>query len=81
KASVVALYERREEVPGLQRVGLLHDEVLCVVPEERADEAAALVDRIMKEVGEEATNIGVDEDKRVPVEAKTQVCDCWAEKE
>jgi hypothetical protein len=35
----------------------------------------------MKEVGEEVTNIGVDEDQRVPVEAETQVCDCWAEKE
>jgi len=36
----------------------------------------------MKEVGEEkATNIGVDEDKRVPVEAGTQVCDSWAKKE
>ncbi len=47
----------------------------------RAAAAAALVHEVMKEVGEEATNIGVDEDKRVPVEAETQVCDCWAEKE
>jgi DNA polymerase I-like protein with 3'-5' exonuclease and polymerase domains len=81
KAIVVALYERREEVPGLEIVGLVHDEVLCVVPEERADEAAALVDRTMKEVGEEATNIGVEEDKRVPIDAGTQVCDSWAQKE
>jgi hypothetical protein len=29
----------------------------------------------------EILNIGVDEDQRVPVEAETQVCDCWAEKE
>jgi len=43
--------------------------------------AAALVHEVMKEVGEEVTNIGVDEDQRVPVEAETQVCDCWAEKE
>jgi DNA polymerase I-like protein with 3'-5' exonuclease and polymerase domains len=81
KAIVVALYERREEVPGLEIVGLVHDEVLCVVPEERAEEAAALVDRTMKEVGEEATNIGVEEDKRVPIDAGTQVCDSWAQKE
>ena len=33
---------------------------------------AALVHEVMKEVGEEkATNIGIDEDKRVPVEAGT----------
>ena len=48
----------------------------------RAAAAAALVHEVMKEVGEEkATNIGVDEDKRVPVEAGTQVCDSWAKKE
>jgi DNA polymerase I-like protein with 3'-5' exonuclease and polymerase domains len=81
KAIVVVLYERRKEVPGLEIVGLVHDEVLCVVPEERADEAAALVDRTMKEVGEEVTNIAVDEDKRVPIDAGTQVCDSWAQKE
>jgi hypothetical protein len=48
----------------------------------RAAAAAALVHEVMKEVGEEkATNIGIDEDKRVPVEAGTQVCDSWAQKE
>ena len=47
----------------------------------RAAAAAALVHEVMKEVEEEATNIGVDEDKRVPVEAETQVCNSWAEKE
>jgi hypothetical protein len=43
--------------------------------------AAALVHEVMKEVGEEVTNIGLDEDKRVPVEAETKICDSWAEKE
>jgi DNA polymerase-1 len=81
KAIVVALYERREEVPGLEIVGLVHDEALCTIPEEHAAAAAALVDEVMKEVGEEVTNIGVDEAKRVPVEAETQVCNSWAEKE
>jgi DNA polymerase-1 len=81
KAIAVALYERREEVAGLEICGLVHDEVVCTVPEEHAVAAAALVDEVMKTVGEEATNIGVDEDKRVPVEAATQVCDSWAEKE
>ena len=68
-------------MPAFEIVGLVHDEVLCTVPEERADQAAALVDRTMKEVGEEATNVGVGEDKRVPIDAGTQVCDSWAEKE
>jgi hypothetical protein len=42
--------------------------------------AAALVDEVMKEAGEEVTNIGVDKGKRVPVDATTQVCDSWAQK-
>ncbi len=81
KAIVVALSERCKEVPGLQIVGLVHDEVLCTVPKEHAAAAAALVDEVMKTVGGEATNIGVGEDKRVPIDAGTQVCDSWAEKE
>jgi DNA polymerase-1 len=81
KAIVVALYERCKEVPGLQIVGLVHDEVLCTVPEEHAAAAAALVGEVMKTVGGEATNIGVNEGKRVPLDAETQVCDSWAEKE
>ena len=81
KPIAVAVYERRLEVPGLEIVGLVHDEILATVPEEHAAAAAALVHEVMKEVGEEATNIGVDEDRRVPVEAQTQVCDSWAEKE
>jgi DNA polymerase I len=81
KAIAVAVYERRHEVPGLEIVGLVHDEILATVPEEHAAAAAALVHEVMKEVGEEVTNVGVDEDKRVPVDAGTQVCDSWAEKE
>jgi DNA polymerase I-like protein with 3'-5' exonuclease and polymerase domains len=81
KSIAVAVYERRLEVPGLEIVGLVHDEILATVPEEHAAAAAALVHEVMKEVGEEVTNIGVDEDKRVQVEAETKVCDCWAEKE
>jgi predicted site-specific integrase-resolvase len=72
-------YEILEEVedPGqsgasLERPGM--DRVRDLV-------AAALVHEVMTEVGEEATNIGVDAGKREPVEAATQVCDCWAEKE
>ena len=81
KAIAVAVYERRPEVPGLEIVGLVHDEILATVPDSHAAAAAALVYELMKEVGEEVTNIGVDEDKRVPIDAATQVCDSWAEKE
>jgi DNA polymerase-1 len=81
KAIAVAVYERRLEIPGLEIVGLVHDEILATVPEEHAAAAAALVHEVMKEVGEEVTNIGVDKDKRVPVDAATQLCDCWAQKE
>jgi predicted site-specific integrase-resolvase len=72
-------YEILEEVedPGqsgasLERPGM--DRVRDLV-------AVALVHEVMKEVGEEATNVGVDEDKRVPVDAETQICDSWAQKE
>jgi DNA polymerase I-like protein with 3'-5' exonuclease and polymerase domains len=81
KAIAVAVYERRLEVPGFEIVGLVHDEILATVPEEHAAAAATLVHEVMKEVGEEATNVGVDEDKRVPVDAGTQICDSWADKE
>src|SRR3954470_4964566 len=80
KAIAVAVYERRHEVPGLEIVGLVHDEILATVPEEHAAAAAALVHGVMKEIGEEVTNIGVEEDKHVPVDAETKVCACWAQK-
>ena len=81
KAIAVAVYERRLEVPGLEIVGLIHDVILATVPEEHAAAAAALVHELMKEVGEEVTNMCVEEDKRVPVDAETNVCDCWAQKD
>ena len=40
KAIAVTVYERREEIPGLEMVRLVHDEVILLVPEQRADEAA-----------------------------------------
>ena len=43
KAIAVAVYERRPEVPGLEIVGLVHDEILATVPEKHAAAAAALV--------------------------------------
>src|SRR5215208_1375350 len=81
KSIAVAVYDRRHEVVGLEIVGLVHDEILATVPEEHAQAAHDLVDETMKEVGAEIVNIGVEEDKRVPVDAETNVCDSWAEKE
>ena len=37
KVITVAVYERREEIPDLEMVGLVHDEVILLVPEERAE--------------------------------------------
>src|SRR5215213_6730332 len=81
KSIAVAVYDRRHEVVGLEIVGLVHDEILATVPEEYAAAAAELVHELMKEVGEEVTNMGVEQDKRVPVDAETKVCACWAQKE
>jgi DNA polymerase I-like protein with 3'-5' exonuclease and polymerase domains len=81
KAIAVAVYERRLEVPGLEIVGLVHDEILATVPEEHAQAAHDLVDETMKEVGAEIVNIGVPEGKHVPVKAGTKMCTSWDEEE
>jgi DNA polymerase I len=81
KAIAVAVYERRAEIPGMEIVGLVHDEILLTVPEEHAQGACDLVDETMKEVGAEVVNISVPEDKRVPVKAGTKICTSWDEKE
>jgi DNA polymerase I-like protein with 3'-5' exonuclease and polymerase domains len=81
KAIAVAVYERRLEIPELEIVGLVHDEILATVSEERAQAACDLVDATMKEVGAEIVNIGVPEDERVPVKAGTKICTSWDEKE
>ncbi len=36
KAIAVAVHERLGEIPGLEMVGLVHDEVPLLVPEEHA---------------------------------------------
>jgi DNA polymerase-1 len=81
KAIAVEVYKRRHEIPGLEIVGLVHDEILVTVPEEHAQAAHDLVDETMKEVGAEVVNIGVPEDKHVPVKAGTKICTSWDEKE
>jgi DNA polymerase I-like protein with 3'-5' exonuclease and polymerase domains len=59
KAIAVAVYERRDEVPGMEIVGLVHDEILVTVPEEHEVYAHDLVDEVMTTVGAEIVNIGV----------------------
>ena len=82
KSIAVAMYERRSAAPGpVEVVGLVHDEIIIVTSEKAAEAVAGWVDAIMKEVGVEVANYGVDEDKKVPVEASTAVCTTWAEKE
>ncbi|MDP9476410.1 MAG: DNA polymerase, partial [Actinomycetota bacterium] len=41
KAITAEVHERREEIPGLELVALVHDEVICVVPDEHAERALA----------------------------------------
>jgi hypothetical protein len=56
KAIAVEVNALRAEIPGLELVALVHDEVICVVPEERADEAAERIGAVMKEVASEVVN-------------------------
>ena len=48
----VAVYERREQIPGLEIVGLVHDEAILLVPEEYADKTAGWLTGIMEGVGD-----------------------------
>jgi DNA polymerase I-like protein with 3'-5' exonuclease and polymerase domains len=81
KAIAVGVYERKAEVPGLEIVGLVHDEILATVPEKHAEAAARLIDEVMRKTGGAVVNMGVPEGREVPVEAETKACNTWAEKE
>jgi DNA polymerase I len=82
KSIAVAIYERRSAAPGpVEVVGLVHDEIIIVTSEKAVEAVAGWVDAIMKEVGEEVANYGVEEDHCVPIDAGTAVCSSWAEKE
>jgi DNA polymerase I-like protein with 3'-5' exonuclease and polymerase domains len=71
----------RTLVPGLEIVGLVHDEILATVPEKHAEDAARLIDEVMRKTGGAVVNMGVPEGREVPVEAETKACNTWAEKE
>jgi DNA polymerase I-like protein with 3'-5' exonuclease and polymerase domains len=79
KAIAVEAYAGRR--PEWEIVGLVHDEILLVVPEADAPAAKDWLHEIMISAGGEVVNQGVPEDRRIAVDAGTQICDTWAEKE
>jgi DNA polymerase-1 len=79
KAIAVTAYEGLRS--GWEIVGLVHDEILLVVPEGDAPEAKAWLHEVMTSTGREVVNQGVPEPNHVKVDAGTEICDTWAEKE
>ena len=73
--------ERLGEIPGLQMVGLAHDEVLLLAPEEHAQRDKGWLTGIVEGVGDSVVN-GDDRppEERVPIVAGTHVCLSWADK-
>jgi DNA polymerase-1 len=80
KAIAVTVYECREEIPELEMVGLVHDEVILLVPEEHADRAAKWLTEIMESVGDSVVNEDRPREERVPIKADTKVCTSWGDK-
>ena len=75
KAIAVAAHEGLR--PTWEIVGLVHDEILVLVPESDAVEAKDWLHQIMIKVGGEATNQGVPKAMQVEVDAGTHICDTW----
>jgi len=80
KAITVEVHERRGEIPGLELVALVHDEVICVVPDEPAEEAAGWLTGIMESAADTTVNGDAPAEARVPIRADTNVCGSWAHK-
>jgi DNA polymerase I len=80
KAITVEIYERRQEVPGLELVALVHDEVICLVPEEHAEMSAEWLTDIMEAAADTIVNGDAPTEARVPMKADTKVCGSWADK-
>ena len=55
-------------------VGLVHDEVVLLVPEEHAGRAAGWLTEIMEGVGDVVVNGDAPPEKRVPLKADTTIC-------
>ncbi len=61
-------------------VGLVHDEVLLLVPEEHADRAAGWLTGIMEGVGDVVVNGDAPPEERVLIKDDTSVCTSWGDK-
>jgi DNA polymerase-1 len=80
KAITVEVHERQEEIPGLELVALVHDEVICVVPDEHAERALEWLTDIMEHTADTVVNGDAPAETRVPMKADTKVCGSWADK-
>ena len=58
---------------GSRIIGTVHDEIILEVPEEKANDAAAILERTTIEGGK--AYLG-----KVPVEVEVTIADTWAEK-
>jgi DNA polymerase I-like protein with 3'-5' exonuclease and polymerase domains len=61
-------------------VGLVHDEVILLVPEEHADRAAGWLTEIMEGVGDAVVNGDAPSEERVLIKADTGTCKSWGDK-
>jgi DNA polymerase I len=80
KAITVEVHERRQEVPSLELVALVHDEVICLVSEAHEEEAAEWLTDIMETAADTIVNGDAPTEARVPMRADTEVCGTWADK-
>ncbi len=61
-------------------MALAHDEVICVAPDEQAEEAASWLTGIMESAADAVVNGDAPAEARVPMKADTKVCGSWADK-
>jgi DNA polymerase I-like protein with 3'-5' exonuclease and polymerase domains len=81
KAIAVEAHERQEEIAGLRMAALIHDEVIWVVPEERAEKAARWLTAIMEATADAMVNGDAPPPEEcVSIKADTSVCGSWADK-
>ena len=80
KAIAVEAHERQEEIAGLRMAALIHDEVIWVVPEERAEKAARWLTAIMEATADAMVNGDAPPEECVSIKADTSVCGSWADK-
>lgn len=69
----------RSEHPWIQVVGMVHDAVIASVPQERAQEGAAVVVRCMTQLDEELLSLGVR--LPLPLEATVRISRRWGGEE